>query len=551
MKLTVSLQTRFVLLFAFLILLLTIIISITIGVRSSENVKEEIGHSLAETAYQMADKLDQYMWARAGEITVLSNLDTIRQQENVEGAQFLLDRLKTSFPSFSWIGLTDDTGRVLSATDGVLKGADISKRPVYTEGRKGAFIGDVHDAVLLAKLLPNPSGEPMKFVDISTPVVGNDGVVKGVLAAHLSWAWVAEMEASVMEPLKKRKNLEIFIVSYQDGTILLGPKDMIGQQLSIDSVTLARSGENNWRVEKWPDGKEYLTGHAFGKGYQNYPGLGWSVLVRQPVEIAFVPVQNLQYFILLIGGFFAIIFAGLGWFLAKSISKPLQDVTKAADKLRFGGKIDLPEHRGITEIEILTASFRELSDSLTSTENELGKMKLLAHSDRLTGLPNRIGLDMFIEQAAAAAQRCEHTLVFLYLDLDGFKAVNDSLGHHAGDVLLQEVAGRLTNSIRGEEIAARLGGDEFLIVLYAETEKAHQIAGRIAQRIIKALNIPYIIEGKTVKIGCSIGGAMWPQDNKDIIRVINLADEALYRAKRSGKNKMVLVQKQPEIDAIS
>lgn len=543
-----SLQARFAILFAVLIILLTVIISATIGWRSSDNMKEEIGTSLAETAYQMADKLDQHMWARAGEITLLSQLDTVRRLDNVEP---LLNGLKKSFPSFSWVGLTDINGRVVGGTDGILTGVDISQRPVYQEGLKGQFIGDVHNAVLLEKMLPNPSGEPMKFVDISTPVKGPDGETVGVLAAHLSWAWVSEIRQSIMEPLKDHKQLDVFIVSYQDGTILLGPKDMIGQKLMLDSSSLARQGGNGWLIEKWPDGNEYLTGYAFGKGYADYKGLGWSVLVRQPVEIAFTPVRNLQLSIWIIGGAFSIIFASIGWLMANAIAKPLREITRAADQLRFGGTVEVPEHQGIREIEILASTLRALTNSLSDTEHELGKMEVIASCDRLTGLANRVALDKFLNTATAIGQRHTLDLVFLYLDLDGFKDINDTMGHHAGDLLLKEVAVRLKVVIREEEMAARLGGDEFLVVLYAEPTKSLTMATIVGQRIINTLNVPYLIEGGTAKVSCSIGAAIWKQGNQEIKDVINEADEALYKAKREGKNRMVLSKEHSTASAIS
>lgn len=544
MKVAKSLQARFALVFSLLMVSLTVIISLTIGWLSSDNLREEIGSSFAETAYQMADKMDQYMWSRAGEITVLSQLDIVRRFDNMAQVGQLLDGLKKSFPSFSWVGLTDINGQVIAGTDGILVGAYASKRPAYIKGLEGPYIGDVHDAVMLSSLLPNPSGEPIKFVDISTPVFGYSGEKLGVLSSHLSWAWVSEIRESIMEPLKSRKQLDIFVLSYNDGTVLLGPKEMIGQKLPLKSTALAKQGTNSWIVETWPDGKEYLTGYAFGKGYADYKGVGWSVLVRQPVDIAFASIRKLQILIWIIGGVFSVIFGLVGWFMASAISKPLGDLTKAADRLRFGGIVTMPAHKGIAEIEILAATLQDLTESLSDTRNALGKMEEVACSDRLTHLPNRTGLDNFLDVAIPTAKRRNLEIIFLYLDLDGFKAINDTMGHHAGDLLLKEVAVRLKVLVQEEEIAARLGGDEFLMVLYSKPMQSYEAANTIGQRIIRTLNVPYIIEGKTVSVGCSVGGAIWPHAGLDVKEVINLADEALYKAKKTGKNKFVLTNSQ-------
>jgi len=233
---SISLRARFSIAFAILIIILTLILSLAIGQRSSEQIKDEIGNSLAETAYQMSDKLDHYMWSRSGEIEVLRELRALRDPQDPREAQALLDGLKRSFPAFSWVGLVNAQGIVISSTDGILEGADVSSRPVFQEGLKGHFIGDVHEAVLLASLLPNPSGEPIKFVDISTPVMGLDENLGGVLAAHLSWEWTKEIERSILKPLGDRKNAEVFIISASDNSILMGPKDTIGQTLNLESI---------------------------------------------------------------------------------------------------------------------------------------------------------------------------------------------------------------------------------------------------------------------------------------------------------------------------
>lgn len=136
--------------------------------------------------------------------------------------KLLLNQLQDSFPTFSWVGFMNLKGNVLASTDGILRGENLSERPVYQEGIKGKFIGDVHDAVLLAKLLPNPTGEPLQFVDISFPLKYKNGEIAGVLAAHLSWAWAKEVEKSVLEPLKhEEKDIEMFIVSQKENTVLL------------------------------------------------------------------------------------------------------------------------------------------------------------------------------------------------------------------------------------------------------------------------------------------------------------------------------------------
>jgi diguanylate cyclase (GGDEF)-like protein len=539
MNLNIKLRTYMALMFAIGIIALAAILSYTIGHQASDKIEKEIGNTLSSTAYQMADKLDFFMWSRAGEIDIVSQLKDIQEPTDKEKVHQLLDQLQVSFPAFSWVGLTDAKGKVMASTKGILENADISKRPVFQEGSKGRFVGDVHEAVLLAKLLPNPSGEPLQFVDISRPVVGEDGKQVGVLAAHLSWDWSRQVQQEILKPLKdKRNGAEVFVISKNDQVILLGPKPMIGKRLPLDSIRQAQKGKNSYQIETWPDGKKYLTGYALGNGYQDYPGLGWSVLVRIPEETAFATVDDLQKTTLKTGALLALVFAILGWFIARYITRPLQRITNAANRLRAGEKVEIPSYRGIKEIEILSLSLRELVDSLVRTVSDLGKMESLAHHDKLTGLMNRIAFDSYIKTALDRANSLGEKLTFLYLDLDGFKKVNDTYGHQVGDLLLQEAARRLQGCVRTEEGVFRIGGDEFMLVLFTSAETPTQDASAVAEKVIESLNHPFDLVNEQLQVGCSIGAAVWEDEKAAPIEIIRCADEALYTSKRTGKNKV-------------
>ncbi|GGF92662.1 diguanylate cyclase domain-containing protein [Paenibacillus abyssi] len=537
---SIHLRTYYAVTSALLIIILTTFLSFNISNQATAKVESEIGNSHAALAYQMADKLDHYMWSRSGELKVLSKLEILRDPHDPADIQNLLEQLKTSFPAFSWIGLTNADGIVEAGTGTILEGFDISERPVFKEAQYSTFIGDVHDAVLLAKLLPNPSGETLKFVDIGTPIHNADGAFIGVLAAHLSWEWSQGIRDSIIKPLKikNRNQIEIFIISAEDNRVLLGPHHMIGASLNLNSISEAREKKNGWEIEQWPDGLQYLTGYAYGKGYADYPGLGWTVLVREPTATAFSSSVELRQYILCLGIVSSLIFAFLGWLLAGKIAKPLHQFAITADRLRNGEKVEVPYFKGIKDIEVLSTSLRDLLATLIKTETRLGRMEDLAHHDKLTGLSNRTALDHFLMDITQRAEQHNETFVFLYFDLDGFKSVNDTLGHHAGDLLLKEAALRLQTRLCEGESIFRLGGDEFILVLSASTAEPTDEANAISERIIETINQPFYIDETKIRISCSIGGAVWPDDATDPVRVIRLADSALYISKNNGKNRV-------------
>ena len=392
-----SLRTQFAFTFAILMALLSMILSSLIGLRSSKEVKSEIGSSLSETATQMSGKMDQYMWGRAGEIEVLKDLDAFKNPDDLEEIEYILNLLKTTFPSFSWVGFTDPKGVVQVGTDGILTGRDISDRKVYKEGLKGKFIGDVYDAALLSNLLPNPSGETMKFVDISNAVYGYDGEIKGVLTANLSWKWAKEIEQLIVDPLRYRKDIELFIVSDRDKSIVLGPPELVGKTFDLESIKQADKDGSGWIVETWPDGEEYLTGFSKGSGYMNFEGLNWTVLIRQPSKNAYQATKRLQNYILILGAGLTMVFAFVGWLIAGRVVKPLNGITNVANQLINGEDVVIPTYNGIRDIEILSSSLRKLVNTLTHTENVLVEMEDLANHDELTGLPNRVALNLYMK----------------------------------------------------------------------------------------------------------------------------------------------------------
>ena len=170
MQATHSLRSRIALLVALLVGALGWLLGALIGHDSSLRMRDEIGQDLAEVSFQMIDRLDRDMADRAKVLQVLSQLRALRQPDDIAEVRTLLDSLQHELHEIAWIGYTDPAGTVRASSDGVLEGASLSQRPVYINGIKGLFIGDVHEAVLLAKLLPNPTGEAMKFVDIAMPV---------------------------------------------------------------------------------------------------------------------------------------------------------------------------------------------------------------------------------------------------------------------------------------------------------------------------------------------------------------------------------------------
>jgi diguanylate cyclase (GGDEF)-like protein/PAS domain S-box-containing protein len=176
------------------------------------------------------------------------------------------------------------------------------------------------------------------------------------------------------------------------------------------------------------------------------------------------------------------------------------------------------------------ASFSDISERKA---NE-ARIDYLAHHDPLTGLINRYNLENRLDQALLSAHRDGLRVAVMFIDMDRFKTINDTLGHHIGDLLLIEVARRLRDSVRESDIVARLGGDEFIVVLTRMTDAMD--AAPIADKILRSLAHPYSVEGKELHSSPSIGIAIYPGDGGDGPTLMKNADTAMYRAKEAGRN---------------
>lgn len=179
---------------------------------------------------------------------------------------------------------------------------------------------------------------------------------------------------------------------------------------------------------------------------------------------------------------------------------------------------------------------RDVSVRTQGLEAATRQLRHLATHDALTGLPNRVLLDDRIAQALTHAHRERHSFAVMLCDLDRFKLINDSLGHHAGDHLLQEVARRLTNVVRDVDTVARLGADEFIIVLSPLTSRKD--AEVVAQRVIEAMQPAVEIAGITIHASPSIGIAFYPDDGSSVETLIAHADAAMFAAKQRGRNSV-------------
>jgi PAS domain S-box-containing protein len=357
--------------FTLLSVVLTVLLVNVIEHRNTEQVKTSIGYGLTELALQTSDKLERGMYERYREVRLIAQRRGLRSDSPLARRRETLDQMQDSYGYYSWIGVAGLDGKVQVAAKGLLEGADVSKRPWFQDALRGKHAGDVHEALLLAKVLPQQE-EPWRFVDVAFPVPDDAGRPQGVLGVHLSWQWARDVERSVIAPIAARRQVEALIVDAR-GRVLLGPPGWLGRTLDLPSLKAAHAQKDGgYVVEKWADGESWLVGYARGRGYADYPGLGWTVLVRQNADDAYAPVRRLREYGLAAGVLLAGLCSLAGILVARRITRPLDELAWSAHRIREGEPVTInPGRGGYEEVEALSGTLNVLVADLVHRRREL------------------------------------------------------------------------------------------------------------------------------------------------------------------------------------
>jgi diguanylate cyclase (GGDEF)-like protein len=232
-----------------------------------------------------------------------------------------------------------------------------------------------------------------------------------------------------------------------------------------------------------------------------------------------------------------------GSLLQQRISGPIRDLAHVMHDITAKQNFDVRVAvSGEDEIAQLGNDFNtmlaELEDRDNETRDVKARLQYQAWNDELTGLPNRRRLISQLDHTLAECERENRALALLYIDLDGFKLVNDSLGHSIGDILLSQVATRLRSRVREADILARMGGDEFAVVL--SHVRGGEEAERIAGDFLQVLSGPFSIDDHRIAISASVGISLFPANGANCADLLQQSDCAMYAGKKSGKNRVVL-----------
>ncbi|MEB0139407.1 MULTISPECIES: sensor domain-containing diguanylate cyclase [unclassified Undibacterium] len=315
---------------------------------------------------------------------------------------------------------------------------------------------------------------------------------------------------------------QVFVTA-SDPALRLQPLPLHGRNLLHDKVM------QGWRGAG-------VTINAYGvetlANVVSVPSAGWVVVAQMP-SAEVLSASDRVWHVFARNSIVSAVFLIIALILVLGYSfAPLRAAARQMRAMADGSRAlsSLPVRRH-DEVGEMVTSFNLLAAKLLKTEEQ---MHYLAHHDSLTGLPNRRAFMHGLRQSIALALRQNRQLALLYVDLDGFKAVNDQYGHALGDNFLIQVAQRLKHLVREADQIGRIGGDEFVLLMSDCDERAKAVL--IAEKLIAELSRPFVLDQVFVVVGASIGIAMFPEQANEIDALMMQADAAMYAAKRRGRN---------------
>lgn len=552
-------RLRLTLLFAGLFILLDLIASFYLNWFLSQQMLLSKGDSMRQLGQGIVRAISVNLTERDREIRLLAaNINAQQSLAKPDQVRQSLNALQASYPSYAWIGIADAKGVVNIATRQLLEGQSVTKRPWFIHGMQGPFVGDVHEAVLLSKLLPEAQrqGEPLRFVDFTAPLYDQQGQIQGVLATHVLWEWVEQTVQGMLSANFRNTGIDVVILDKKNNVI--SPFAAVGQT----KLPANLSSKENFHVAGWSGSGDYLYTVLPLEG-ELATKLGWHIVVRQPLEKALATVRLVRNSLLSFELLATVLLIVTVYQLARRFSQPIEMLAQNAIAISQDNQAVWPKlPHAVRELQQLSVAFEDMTASLLQKKNELEQMNLsleqtvaertaelskanlalaqraelqeqLARRDALTGVANRMAANERLLFEQQRYTRHQHSYSILMMDIDFFKRINDNFGHAVGDQVLIQTAHVLQHQLRRTDFIARFGGEEFLVILPETTlEGAAQLAEKLR---VAVAEYAYAAVGQ---VTLSLGVAMVDGSDEVAETVLRRADEALYQSKHGGRNRV-------------
>jgi diguanylate cyclase (GGDEF)-like protein len=490
-------------------------------------MRAQIGAQQYVLITTVASALDQKFELRNAALRSLADGISIVAIPDRQSLQAYLALHKSLRSIFGNVSIFDAKGYLLANLNdvGVIGQFNVADRPYFVEtmqSRKG-----VVSAPFLGALTAKP------VVIMTQPVVGAGGAIQYIFAATIN---LEQQNFLGQFASTKIGNTGYMYILSPDGIVIEHPKrsrilqrnDAAGGYSSASARALAGFEGTLTAVSRF--------GVSGLFSFKRMKTTNWIVGAIYPADEAFAPVRTLEKEAIAVGCLLACLAGSLAWFITRRQIRSLDALKATIEAIRNGDSYAPSREYRRDEIGTLASAFETLIAERRSLELELHAQ---ARQDALTGLPNRLELMNRMQQAAARANRSQKPFALLFLDLDGFKQINDVHGHQAGDALLYEVSQRLQACVRKSDTVARLGGDEFTVIVENFEDEIYD-GEIVAKKIINEMSKPILLCGQDILITTSVGVAFWSDEQQTPEDLLAAADTAMYAAKAKGKNGIYL-----------
>jgi diguanylate cyclase (GGDEF)-like protein len=500
-------------------------------------LEEKISQELLSASSQTAREMDVWLKERLYDLRVFAS--SYEVSENLSGKQGRAPRTRLSdylnsvrerFSDYEELVVVDAAGRMVASSASDPRTIRLPRGWQSELSATNAVVGQAAWDASLDKAI----------LLVAVPVQRADGRTVGALAARLNLRG-AEQSLRTFVPGTGGR---IYLVGITGNVIvssIASSADLM--QTNVGPVLFQRLSKNEGKVSTY----ESVSGLDVLGSLKQVPRVGWAVLAEIPTDVAYHQVRQFRDMTLGIVAGLLLAVTAIAYYLALIIVRPLERLTKGAAEVAEGDlAVDLPTAKG--EVGDLTYVFNHMVGRLRESRQQLDavnetlrerneELERLSASDSLTGLSNRRVLTQRLSEELLRSQRQKHSFTVVMLDVDHFKKYNDAHGHPAGDEVLKRVANILRTSTRAGDCTARYGGEEFAVLLSGKgADAALQLAERIRERVQEE---EFLAGGITI----SAGIAEFPDHGHTAEAVISSADEALYQAKREGRNRVVCAQK--------
>jgi diguanylate cyclase (GGDEF)-like protein len=552
-----SLRNQIALVFGIIVSVLVVSLAFVYAEALASQSRNDVAQSLHAIARSIERVLSDDLHERSREAKLLSQSRSLWRSDlgSIETTR-ALEQIQGFRRHTEWIGATDAAGTLRAATENLRMGHDSQQENWFKQGQKDAFVGNPHSDLLLNDIRASRrSAEPIQVIDFAAPLSMGEDNVQGVLIIQANWNLAQEIVNNMLPANAKEKNIQALIFD-RAGKPILAPPGLMAQLLTQQQLAPASelaamrisTGAPAGQV-RWNDGKDYLTALALQEPRTTAVDLGWQIVVRQPVDQAWRASRDLIIRAIGWGLLLALVASLAAYAVAAHLGRDLRAMAKTMQAVEAKTLREVPHFSGSHEAMVLSKSLSGMTNSLLRANDDmeaqvqlrtqelqsaLAALDKLAHSDPLTGLLNRRGLQAQFKSAQALAKRNQWPLSALMVDADHFKKINDTFGHDVGDDVLKFLAQTLTARLRDSDAVARMGGEEF-VVLLPKTDSAGAVT--IAQALVDQIAAHQ--DPVFGRITVSIGVAACQHGNTPLDDLLKQADEALYMAKQTGRNRVV------------